>query len=315
MKLLQVLQSGNGQNAKGLAESCQVSRRTIFRDLETLRKAGVPLEFDSTEDRYFIPESFFLPPVNFTAEEALAILSLASDLGKEQLPFYGSARKAALKIETRLPGPLREELSDVTQSIQIKLQKHNALEEKDSCFQTLLDAITKQRVVRMDYESLTEWEKIQTKLRPYKLFFCKRSWYVVGRSSMHRDIRMFNISRILDIRMMREKYTIPKSFSLEKHLGNAWELMRSPQDYNVHIRFQPMVARNVAEVIWHKTQKAEFLKDGCLDFYAQVSGLDEIVWWVLGYGDQAEVIKPAKLRKKVADRAAKLNAIYNQQKS
>ena len=81
LDLLQTLQSGNGQNADGLANACGVSRRTVFRDLETLRLAGVPLEFDGNSQRYFIPNSFFLPPTNFTAAEVLSIIALATQMG------------------------------------------------------------------------------------------------------------------------------------------------------------------------------------------------------------------------------------------
>jgi proteasome accessory factor B len=88
--------------------------------------------------------------------------------------------------------------------------------------------------------------------------------------------------------------------------------MPSPgPDENVVVRFTPMVANNVAEVTWHKTQRLEWLDDGSLDFHVRVSGLSEIVWWILGYGDQAEVIRPAKLRKLAAQRAKNLGQIYS----
>jgi proteasome accessory factor B len=47
-----------------------------------------------------------------------------------------------------------------------------------------------------------------------------------------------------------------------------------------------------------------------MDFEADVSGLTEVSWWILGYGDQAEVLRPAKLRKIVAARAANMHRMY-----
>src|SRR6185436_16295851 len=88
LKLLQMLQSGSGQNADGLANACAVSRRTVFRDLDSLRLAGVPLVFDQERDRYSIPGGYYLPPINFTAAEALALMALAHELGRlHRLPF------------------------------------------------------------------------------------------------------------------------------------------------------------------------------------------------------------------------------------
>jgi len=313
LKLLQTLQSGQGQNAKGLAQACGVSRRTIFRDLETLKAAGVPLQYDSEQQRYAIPTAFFLPPTNFTAAEALSVIALASQMGADTgLPFYGPARQAALKLESSLPTALREELRTMTRSIQIRAGQINPLPSKDEFYQQLVDAIAARRVLRMHYGSLTEWETINTKLRPYQLLFSRRSWYVIGRSSLHREIRTFNIGRIAALKPLREKYSIPRHFSLEKHLGNAWSMIPAAgPDQKIVIRFQPLVAQNVSEVVWHKTQQLEFLEDGSLEFRASVSGLDEIAWWILGYGDQAEVLKPPKLRKLVARRILQMHAIYN----
>ena len=72
------------------------------------------------------------------------------------------------------------------------------------------------------------------------------------------------------------------------------------------IRFSRLVAQNVAEVAWHKTQQVHHNEDDTLDFRVQVSGLGEIPWWVLGYGDQAEVLQPPQLRQIVAERAARM---------
>jgi predicted DNA-binding transcriptional regulator YafY len=81
-------------------------------------------------------------------------------------------------------------------------------------------------------------------------------------------------------------------------------------DSHVVVRFSPFVAQNVAEVQWHKTQRTTLLPDGSLEFRAIVSGLSEICWWILRYGDQAEELKPPRLRRMIAQRAKNLAAIY-----
>ncbi len=201
----------------------------------------------------------------------------------------------------------------MTRSIEIQAGQINTLTGVDQYYQQLVDAIARRRVVRIKYGSLTEWHTIDTKLRPYQLVFIKRSWYVIGRSSLHREVRTFNVGRIASLKQLREKYSIPRGFSLDKHFGNAWVMIPgSGPDHEVVIRFESAVAKNVAEVVWHKTQSFKFLENGRLEYRATVSGLDEIAWWVLGYGDLAEVIKPAKLRKLVARRVQQMHKIYNE---
>lgn len=308
-----MLQSGNGQNADGLAAECGVSRRTVFRDLEALRVAGVPLQYDADRDRYSIPSSYFLPPVNFTASEALSMVALLSEMGRgDRLPFYESAHAAALKLESCFPPPLRERLRTLSRAIRIRPTHISPMRDKRGIYERLVDARARRRVVRIEYESLTEWTRISTKLRVYHLLFCRHSWYAIGRSSFHSSVRTFNLNRIVSLQLLPERFTVPKGFSVERHLRNAWMLIPGEgSDYRVEVRFTPLVAHNVAEVLWHKTQQVEYQEDGSLIFRARVSGLNEIVWWILGYGDQAEVIQPRKLRLLVAQRARNMAALYN----
>jgi predicted DNA-binding transcriptional regulator YafY len=312
LQLLRLLQAGRGHNATALAQACGVSRRTIFRDLDTLRTAGVPLEFDEQLQRYHIPGTYFLPPTNFTAEEALALITMAHDVGQRgRLPFYEPAHTAALKLEGSLPPQLRSVLKSMTRAIRIKLSPVNPLDGQRSFYEQLVDAISRQTAVPIRYQSLTEWTEISTTVRPYQLLFSRHSWYVVGRSSIHRETRTFHVGRIRQLDPLEESFRVPQGFSIERYLRNAWHLIPEPgPDQEVRIRFQPLVAQNVAEVNWHKTQRIDFNVDGTLDFYATVSGLREISWWILGYGDQAEVLQPKALRELVAQRARKMMQRY-----
>lgn len=65
MKLIGLLQAGKRYNASVLAEECGVTRRTIFRDVGTLRQVGVPLAYDEERQHYHVPGTYFLPPHQF----------------------------------------------------------------------------------------------------------------------------------------------------------------------------------------------------------------------------------------------------------
>ena len=192
-----------------------MSRRTIFRDIETLKTAGVPLAFDHDGQRYSIPGSFFLPPTNLTAAEALSLIALAGEMGRgDRLPFYDDARSAVMKLESSLPVPLRDEMRLMARAIKIRPSQVSRLDDKADFYQQLVDAIAAGRVVRIVYDSLTEWEQITTKLRPYQLLFSNHSWYAIGRSSKHSEVRTFNLSRILSLEVLDQTFTVPRGFSL-----------------------------------------------------------------------------------------------------
>lgn len=259
-----------------------------------------------------MPGTYYLPPTNFTPEEALTLIVLCHELGNDSgLPFFAPALSAAVKLESSLPGRLREQLRGVADAVRIRPQPKNPLEDHRPVYEQLLEAVSLRRAVRIVYDSLTEWEEIGTRLNPYKLLFSRRSWYVIGRSSLHRSTRTFNVGRILEIELLDDEYTIPRGFSVDRYLGNAWHLIPEPgTDSEVLVRFDKMVAQNVAEVQWHKTQQAVFNDDGTLDFSVTVSGLREISWWILGYGDRAEVIRPVELREIVSKHAKRMVERY-----
>jgi proteasome accessory factor B len=307
-----LLQVGRGYNTESLALECGVSRRTIFRDLEVLRQSGIPLAFDERQQHYCIPGSCLLPPTNFTPEEALSLVVLCHELGNGGgLPFLGPARSAAVKLESSLPSRLREQLRDVVSTIRIQPPPINPLAGCKPIYEQLLDAIVNRRAVRIRYDSLAEREQIVTRLSPYRMFFSRRSWYVIGRSSLHRAKRTFHLGRILEMKTLDDHFQIPRGFSIERYLGNAWHMIpEKGRDSDVLVRFSQLVAQNVAEVNWHKTQRLARRDDGTLDFHVTVSGLNEISWWILGYGDQAEVIEPPELRRLVAQRAQRMAAMY-----
>ena len=312
VQLLGLLQAGKGRNVNALAKACAVSRRTVFRDLDVLRQAGVPLLFDDDEGVYRIPGTYFLPPTNFTAEEALAMMILCYELGGNQrLPFYEAAQSAALKLESSLPGRVRDRLRDATTAVQIKLPPGNPLEGHLPTYRQLLACIAARRSVRIVYDSFSDGGVIRLKLSPYRLLFSRHSWYVIGRSSLHREVRTFNVGRIQNLTLLHDSFQLPRGFNIQRYLGNAWHLIPEGPDQDVVVRFSPLVARNVAEVVWHKTQRLTHREDGSLDFHVRVSGIREIAWWILGYGDQAEVLKPARLRQWIAERAGRLVDLYN----
>ena len=76
IRLLGLLQGGRPHNADSLADACGVTRRTIFRDLDLLRAADVPVELDDVRKVYSIPSQYFFAPNQFCLEEAAAVTLL-----------------------------------------------------------------------------------------------------------------------------------------------------------------------------------------------------------------------------------------------
>ena len=134
---------------------------------------------------------------------------------------------------------------------------------------------------------------------------------MVGYSSLHAETRTFNVGRIRAIELTDESFIVPGKFDLDDYLGNAWHLIPEPgRDSHVVLRFSPKVAQNVSEVNWHKTQKIVPLDNGGIEYHVTVSGVNEIAWWVLGYGKEVEVISPQSLREIIRQHVETLATMY-----
>ena len=312
LQILEYLQSGRRYHTGELSSFVGVSKRTIFRDLKVLQDAGVQLLYDDAEQGYWIPPSTYLPPTDLTVDETLSLLMLGEKLGDPQLglPFQGAARDAALKLLANLPMSLQSHLSDLSDHLYISFESKHVLLGAESHYQRVLEAIEKRRKIRLKYDSRHDQAQITTLVSPYLVFFQRRTWYVIGRSSLHREVRTFHIGRILESTLTADAYEIPPRFSLKRYFGNAWKMIREQPEVEVVVRFKPLVAKNVSEVLWHATQKLVWNPDGSHDFHANVEGIREISWWILGYGDQAEVLEPKSLRALMASHVKQMVAMY-----
>lgn len=305
LSLVTMLQSGRGYTANDLATELEVSRRTIFRDLNMLEMARIPYYFDPEKGAYQISRHFFLPPINLTLAEALAMLVLTGRLQPTRnLPLLSHGTKAAMKVESALPRPIREHVGSMIGRLSVSLGPVSRHEGLDATFDQLAEAIGARRICRIVYISFHERKQIVTNVHPLRLAFISRGWYLVGHSTKHREVRTFKLSRIRKLAVTDRTFVAPKDVDLQDYLGGAWGMIPEGRVYNVHLRFAPKVAGNVAEVQWHETQRVEWNEDGSAEFRVRVDGLGEITWWILGYGDQVEVISPRTLRARIAKIAA-----------
>jgi predicted DNA-binding transcriptional regulator YafY len=304
VQLLTTLQSGENYAVSDLAKMFGTSRRTIFRDLKELQTIGVPYHYNVKTGSCTIDPEFFLPPIDLNLQEALGLLLLVHKASSQiQLPFKNSALLAALKIENNLPSKIRQYCNKQLQNISTKAAPQAPNKTLDKTFAQLQKAITKKNKVSMRYHSLFDGRIIDVELCPYHLMYNRRAWYVLGLSDLHKSIRTFKLNRIKELKSTDKYFADGESFDLYDYLGRAWSMIPEGRIYNIKLRFLPMVANNVAEVQWHSTQKVTRNRDGSAIIEFRVDGLREITWWILGYGDQVQVLAPKALRKKVLETA------------
>ena len=311
LKLITLLQTGRHYQAPDLAREFNVSRRTLFRDLNLLKQSGIPLVYDGAARSYVIERDFFLPPVNFTLPEVLGLTMVLSKYGTEAaLPNFGAAAGAMMKIESMLPRAIQDYCGSALEQIEVR---HGPLVDASRAarpFELLWQAVQKRESLNVTYDSYYEKREIRTRIDPYRLVFISRAWYVIGYSSIHEETRTFKLERFIAATPTGKYFRVDPRFDPATYFGNAWQMIRGDRRYHVRIRFSPKVAHNVEEVLWHPTQQTLFLDGQSMIYEVDVDGVDEIAWWVLGYGKEAVVEAPAELCKIIREHARAMAAFY-----
>ncbi|MFN9968897.1 MAG: helix-turn-helix transcriptional regulator [Phycisphaerae bacterium] len=296
-----------------LARKFGVSEKTIRRDIKKLSGTGFPVKFDRATARYRVESGTFLPAVQLTLDEALALIVICEDVaGRGQVSLLDPALGAMTKIESLLPQALRDELATVMDFVEVRLARSGGSGAESGHFATLRDAIVTQTVLRCQYRSLRgESPERSFEFEPYALWYGVRAWYVIGKHRRRGEVRALKLRRFLRIDRTATRFTRPRDFSVEAHLGNAWQMIRGSTEYDVELHFDAEFAETICETLWHKTQRVERLADGSALVKFRVAGLDEIVWWVLSMGGHCRVLAPRELADRVSKEAEAIRAKHS----
>jgi len=260
-----------------------------------------------------VRRDFFMPAVELTFEESLALVALAEHVaGGDELPFTEAAAKAISKMRCNLPPKVQDELEQLDDHVAIHLSAVSPPEGLNDVYKSVRQALAARKAMRCKYESLASNGKkpVEFLFKPYKLFFSQRAWYAVGYHGQRKEVRCLKLNRFSQCISTDHDYEIPKDFSIKKHLGNAWRMIRGEKSYEVELHFDKEFAETISDTHWHSTQDAEFQTDGSLFFRCKVDGLDEIVWWILSMGPHCVVKKPKLLSQRVSHLASDIVKNY-----
>ncbi len=292
-----------------LAAHLRVDKGTIQRYIDLLRDMGIEI-VPRGKQGYEMVSDFFLPALNLNFEEALALVTAArfyqAAEGEQAVEVLNSAIH---KITSDLPKRTNETLNQIAPQIEIPHQQISQIDEIEPHRETLYEAIRERRKVNMGYNAFSSGNREQHRLSPYAVLFRKHAWYVIGHTERSNQILTFRINRIHSLFISLTPYTIPADFSVQKYMEKSWDFRLGPEA-DVVIEFAPRIAPLIREVQWHSTQKIHEHAAGGLRFEATVAGWQEVGWWVLTWGEEAEVIQPKELRQWVADTAEKMVRVY-----
>lgn len=309
-RLVEWLRSDRPLTTRAVAEAFQVSRRTVFNDLEYLRQIGVPIMFDRKRRTYVLEGPFEnLPLLALSRTEFAAFLVARHALETLGDTIHGPhLARVVQRIAEHLPETVRVPPEVLSRTIRFETGPRPPVPL--ARLETLEAAVSNQQVARIRYLSNSTGEETEREIEPYTLLSYQGRWYAIAYCRLRQALRDFRVDRIRALAPTGEVFTIPPEFDLEAYLGPAFGMHRGERTYAVHVRFTPYQARWIKEELWHPSQVMVERPDGSLDVRLQAAGLQDLTRWILSYGAEAEVISPPVLRHRIASEARRMAERY-----
>lgn len=301
------LQAHGVRRAEDLAATFETSKRTIYRDIQALCEAGVPVVAEPGRG-YSLVEGYFLPPLRFSAEEAIMLLLGADVMAQSFDADYGAAAEAASrKIAGVLPDDMRAQVQSLRESIRF-VAKGPAAGHAAEVLRSVRRAIVAQQTLRFRYTARSGQEgtgaQSLREANPYALVHINGVWYLTAYCHTRKDIRNFRIERMEQLVVLDRTFTRPPGYRPQ---------LRGESDRRVVVRvlFEREIARWVREARSFYTVAEEERADGLLVTLG-VRQEDDVLQWLLGWGARAHVLEPQSLRRRLAEEAQALVLQYSE---
>jgi predicted DNA-binding transcriptional regulator YafY len=283
-----------------LSERFEVSVRTIYRDIDTIGAAGIPiLSHQGQGGGFSVMDNYRLEKQLLTPEEIMTMVSVLKGVGEA----LGDRRvlHSSRKMESLVP-------SDATcrfeEELRIELSPWGYRGEQDALLETLRKTTLQRKLIRFSYRN-SAGETIERIAEPMTLLFKGSAWYLFAYCRTRSDCRLFRLSRMRDVFVTGEAFERrPNGYEAygaqsERSEGETAELL---------LRFFPRVQYLVED--WFSKDQIAAQSDGTLLVHAPIPTGEWLFGWLLSFGEHVEVLEPQSIREAMKERLAASHKRY-----
>ena len=212
-QIIQLLRKDRVVTAREIAGKLEVSERTIYRDMQDLSLSGVPISSEAGSGYRLLP-GFHLPPLMFNAEELSALL-----IGARMVQVWtdkglaSAATQAMIKIESAVPGHLREELARED----ILVPDFGIDPNVARRMQLLRVGIKKLQKVEFNYKREDGQPSSRT-VHPLGLFYWGRVWTLTAWCELRDEFRCFRLDRMTHVSLQEVEFESLPGRTLQDYL-------------------------------------------------------------------------------------------------
>jgi predicted DNA-binding transcriptional regulator YafY len=310
--ILWQLLRGDRPSVHDFARQFHTRRESIYRDLRALQDARIPIKGDEngqlTHPRLEVASRLEMWVPRLTRHEITA-LTWALREGERRQPFRQGLATGLQKISMMADPADSRRASRLEEVLGGRERGTKDYVAADATLIRLIEAITGHRRCRVEYRSPQRSAPRRFPFDPYRVVSVHGGLYCLGKVPAYANVATLAIERIVTLTVTEEPFTVDPALRLDRYeaeaFGVAWE-----RPMTVVARFRADQAPYVRERQWHPTQRVRELAGGRVELTFRAGGMFEIMRWVLGWGDAAEVARPAALRAEVAAALGRAHAAY-----
>ncbi len=324
LALLLLLQAQGRLTARRLAKELEVTERTIYRDVEALSTAGVPVYTErGPGGGISLLDDYRTNLTGLTRDEARALFTLSLSMLNvpsplDELGLAQQLRAALRKLFASLPSTRQPGAQDIRQRVHLDWSMWNSPGSSSPPHLAVIqEALWEDRQLRLLYRSpfFEDWiEPQQYQVAPYGLVAKAGEWHLVCQLDDH--LRVIHVPHILEAQALEETFTRPLEFNLAAFWEN-WcaEVADLRPSYPVTVRVGPAALSSLRRDF---SQQYQALLDsasppdehGWRTLVLPFRSLETARPVLLGYGGSLEVLEPLPLRYSLADFAAQIARLY-----
>lgn len=270
--------------AKELADKFEVSTRTIYRDIEVLSRANIPIYASKGKDGGIgLLDEYVLNKTILSEEEQNQILFALQGMKKVK----GQDEKDILE---KLSILFNKKINDW-----IKIDFSNWSNIQDERFDIIKSAILNKQLIQFTYYN-SNGEKSKRIVEPLQIWFKDKSWYLVSYCKLKQDYRIFKIARIKEVKMLQEHFEreLPKEEENEKHNFEIIELeleINKVMTYRVYDEFE--------------SKEITKKEDGNFIIKVKYPENEWVYGYILSFGEYIKVLSPTRAKNIIKDKLQK----------
>lgn len=302
ISIIMVLLNNERVSAIQLAEMFEVSTRTIYRDIETISLAGIPITtYNGANGGISIMEEYKVDKKIFTTSDISTILmglsSISTTLSNKEI--IGTLEK----VKSLLPKEQAKDIELKSNQITIDLTTWMGNKSFQSNIEKVKSALNDNKHLQFEYYGINR-NKDKRCIEPYKLILKENNWYLQGYCTLKKDFRVFKLFRISNLEIL-ESVFIPREFKSKPLDGSGWIDKRL-------ITIKLLVDWSLREQMVERCGEENVQAYGEDKFIAKFPFVaDDLGYNILmGFGDKCECLAPENIRIELIKRIKNLLYVY-----